>query len=59
MDKFIITAAVTGAIHTATMSSDLPVTPNDRRLISCGPPNASITSSGPLMSSLSGSVKSA
>ena len=28
MDKFIITAAVTGAIHTATISSHLPVTPD-------------------------------
>ena len=28
MDKFIVTAAVTGAIHTPTMSSHLPVTPD-------------------------------
>jgi uncharacterized protein (DUF849 family) len=28
MDKFIITAAVTGAIHTPTMSSHLPITPD-------------------------------
>jgi uncharacterized protein (DUF849 family) len=28
MDKFIVTAAVTGAIHTPTMSSNLPVTPD-------------------------------
>ena len=47
MDEFIITAAVTGPIHTPTLSSHLAVTPDARRLISCGPPNASITSSGP------------
>lgn len=28
MDKFIITAAVTGSIHTPTMSSHLPITPD-------------------------------
>jgi len=27
MSKFIITAAVTGSIHTPTMSSHLPITP--------------------------------
>ena len=28
MSKFIITAAVTGSIHTPTMSSHLPITPD-------------------------------
>jgi uncharacterized protein (DUF849 family) len=28
MDKFIVTAAVTGSIHTPTMSSHLPITPD-------------------------------
>ncbi len=29
MDKFIVTAALTGAIHTPTMSPHLPITPNE------------------------------
>ncbi|EKD37580.1 MAG: hypothetical protein ACD_75C01081G0002 [uncultured bacterium] len=28
MDKFIVTAALTGAIHTPTMSPYLPITPD-------------------------------
>jgi uncharacterized protein (DUF849 family) len=28
MSKFIVTAAITGSIHTPTMSSDLPITPD-------------------------------
>jgi len=33
MSKFIITAAVTGSIHTPTMSSHLPITPDEAREI--------------------------
>ncbi|MBW1850962.1 MAG: 3-keto-5-aminohexanoate cleavage protein, partial [Deltaproteobacteria bacterium] len=35
MSKFIVTAALTGAIHTPTMSPHLPITPDELAQEAC------------------------